>query len=485
MRQALHIFNKDARHLRWELGVSLLFLAAFVYTQVHRSILREVNAETMSYLLLAFWAFLCARLIQAEAIPGDRQFWVTRPYEWRSLLGAKLLFMVVFIGVPLLVADAVVLGMSGFSVASYLGGLLWSLILIIASTLVAFCAFATLTRGLTEWMLAAIVTVAVDYVIAVMANEKRWGGVEWIRDYGYVAIMFLVALVVLLGQYKRRRTMTYIVVMAVGLFGSSIFINYSRSSWAFELETRFSTPKVDPSPIRIAPGAAEHAIPHTDPSLGRQQVVVLAIPVDLSGLREGQDLISDEVRIAIRNDNGEIWSRQGRQLNGSNYLRHLLKGYDVLLQVDRPAFEKANGGAVDIRLTLYLTMLRDLPSRTIRAGAGAVDVPGVGRCQSFADEGQGQGWIGCGSPLRAPPNVLTVYLGDERRDRFQIGTSYSPFPADANSAIVPLVQYFHSGPRDSASAILTSLEPVAHFRRELDLLNVHLTDYQVSSPFER
>ena len=67
----------------------------------------------MSLLLLAFWAFLCARLIQAEPIPGDRQFWITRPYEWSSLLGAKLLFVVVCIGIPLLAADASILGERG------------------------------------------------------------------------------------------------------------------------------------------------------------------------------------------------------------------------------------------------------------------------------------------------------------------------------------------------------------------------------------
>jgi hypothetical protein len=482
VKQALHIFRKDVRFLRWELTALLVLMAIFVYGQVTRGLLYDSRGAILSYLLLSFWAFLCARLIQAEAFRGDRQFWVTRPYEWRSLLGAKLIFVVACIGVPLLVADAVILQVEGFSVASHSAGLLWSLLLITTSTLIAFCAFATLTSGLTQWMLGAIITVGVAYAIASAANERVWPGVEWIRDYGYVAIMFLVAVVVLLAQYKGRRTVVSIVVMAAGWLCSSLFINYSRSPWALELETRFSNPRVDLSGIRIAVQApAERAAPRPN-QIGLPQVMMLAIPIDISGLSEGLDLISDEVSITVKSDEEGIW-RQGRQDSESSYLQRLPKGYRLLVRMDHSPFGKANGRPVDLTIRLYLTMLRDSASRIIRPGEGAVDVPGAGRCRGFTLERDS--WIVCESPLRAPPNVLVVEFGGERRDRFFSGTSYSPFPADANSAIIPLGRYSHSGPRDYAPAKVTSLEPVAHFRRDLEIPNVYLKDYQVLSPFER
>lgn len=484
MKQALHIFKKDVRHLRWELGFSVALMAMFVYAQVVRSVLSDTRAAILSYLLLAFWAFLCARLIQAEPIPGDRQFWITRPYDWGSLLAAKLVFVAACIGVPLLAADALILKVKGFSVASHSPGLLWSLLLIITSTLIAFCAFAILTSGLTQWMLAAIVTVGVEYAIASIANGRVWAGVEWIRDYGYVAIMFLVAAMVLLEQYKRRRTAWSIVVMATGLLGSSLFVNYSRPSWAHELETRFSNPGIDPSRIQIAVQApAERAALHPDP-MGRPQVMLLAIPVDISGLSEGLDLISDEVSIAVKDESGETW-RQGQQDSESSYLQHTLKGFRLLIRMDHSPFGKANGRPVGLNIKLYLTMLRDSASRMIRPGEGAVDVPGAGRCRDFAVQFavQRDSWIVCESPLRAPPNFLVVEFGGERRDRFFSGTSYSPFPADVSSAVTPLSRDFHSGPRDYAPAKLTSLEPVAHFRRDLEIPHAYLKDYQVLSPF--
>jgi len=480
MRQALHIFKKDVRYLRWELGALLVLLAIFVYGQIYRDVLRDIRASIFSFLLLGSWAFLCARLIQAEPIPGDRQFWITRPYDWRSLLGAKLIFVGACIGVPLLVADALILKVAGFSVAPHAAGLLWSLLLITTSTLIAFCAFATLTRGLTQWMLAAIVTVGVVYAIASIANENVWAGVEWIREYGYVAIMFPVAVVVLLEQYKRRGTMWSIVVMAAGLLGSSLFVNYVRLSWALELETRFSNPRIDLSRIRITVQAPEKRAAPRPNQMGLPQVTLLAIPVDISGLSEGLDLISDEVSVTVKNDGGGIW-RQGRQDSESSYFQHMPKGYRLLLRMDRDAFEKANGRPVDLSIRVYLTMLRDSASRIIRPGEGPVDVPGAGRCRDFAVEHDS--WIVCESPLRAPPNVLVVDFGGERRDRFYTGTSYSPFPADANSVIIPLGRYVHSGPRDYAPAKLTSLEPVAHFRKDLEIPNVYLKDYQVLSQF--
>jgi hypothetical protein len=200
-------------------------------------------------------------------------------------------------------------------------------------------------------------------------------------------------------------------------------------------------------------------------------MVSLAIPVKISGLPEGVDLISDELDTTIQNETGEIWT--GKRGNVSNHLQHLPNGYRLAVQVGREAFERANSRPVDIHLTLYLTSLRDSASRVIRAGE-TVDVPGAGRCRDLTEELDS--WIVCESPLRAPPNVLVVALGVPR-DRFLNGTSYSPFPADADSAVIPLGRYSHSGPADFAPATLTSLEPVAHFRRDLNLRGVTLTDY--------
>jgi hypothetical protein len=140
-----------------------------------------------------FWAVLGARLVQAEAIPGDRQFWTTRPYAWRSLLGAKLLFLAVFLSVPLLIADAMILRMEGFPIVAHLPGLFCSVTLTTVGLLMTIVAFATLTRGFTQFVLSAILTIGALIWLAEIGKGNVWGGVEWMRDCGTIAIFFVTA----------------------------------------------------------------------------------------------------------------------------------------------------------------------------------------------------------------------------------------------------------------------------------------------------
>ena len=103
MRQALHIFTKDIRYLRYE--IVLVLAIDMVFAAVHARTSHGLNDACWAELaLIAVAAFLIGRLVLAEAIPGDRQFWITRPYRWQSLLGAKLLFIVAFVNLPILLA---------------------------------------------------------------------------------------------------------------------------------------------------------------------------------------------------------------------------------------------------------------------------------------------------------------------------------------------------------------------------------------------
>ena len=117
MRQTWHIFLKDARRLRYEVIVMLALTAAYAWSQGHSGpiptmrTLRLMQAANIlrAYLLPMAWWFLASLAVYGESLPGNRQFWVTRPYRWTSLLGAKLLFLVAFVSLPLLLADCFIL----------------------------------------------------------------------------------------------------------------------------------------------------------------------------------------------------------------------------------------------------------------------------------------------------------------------------------------------------------------------------------------
>jgi hypothetical protein len=121
MRQAIHIFKKDVRHLWPEITVTLLVAAAFAFLGAGGARFlsdpgasRNLARQMLLFLLPVAWWILIARVIHAEPLPGDRQFWTTRPYDWKSLLGAKALFILGFVNLPLLISDVVILRAAEF-----------------------------------------------------------------------------------------------------------------------------------------------------------------------------------------------------------------------------------------------------------------------------------------------------------------------------------------------------------------------------------
>ncbi len=111
MQQILHIFKKDIRRHWLEILISLALLGLYARIMTRPTVDRmvapeyipwaEISAGTLTSLLIIFWIFLSIRLVQGETLVGDRQWWVTKPYEWWKLLAAKEVFLLAFIGAPL------------------------------------------------------------------------------------------------------------------------------------------------------------------------------------------------------------------------------------------------------------------------------------------------------------------------------------------------------------------------------------------------
>ena len=120
IQQALHIFRKDAQHLRFELAATGLLLVFLLLTGVKTwEALQAGGGRTpipmapLAMLLVISWSMLIARVIQTEALPGDRHFWLTRPYSRASLVLSKALFIVAFINLPLLITQAAIVLLDG------------------------------------------------------------------------------------------------------------------------------------------------------------------------------------------------------------------------------------------------------------------------------------------------------------------------------------------------------------------------------------
>ncbi len=162
MKQMLHIFAKDSRQFWPEILICLALVAAFVWIYPSswlsgntlsavaggdfvQVLFEQYLGGILKLLIPVSWWLLIARVIHAEALVGDRQFWLTRPYEWKKLLGAKALFLVVFLYLPLLIAQCLLLFRAGFHPLSFIPGLLFNLLLITGILVLPLMAIASVT----------------------------------------------------------------------------------------------------------------------------------------------------------------------------------------------------------------------------------------------------------------------------------------------------------------------------------------------------
>src|SRR5579872_3063494 len=154
----LRIFQKDVRHLWPHIGSFLALMAAAAFLDpVYATTGISGAHDLLSGLVLklACWNLLIA-VIHEEKLPGDRQYWLTRPLSWRELLAAKVLFVVAFIQLPLFVYHAIVLMATGIPLGEHLGTLLWRQFFFAAFYILPVAAIAAITSSLGQVILTAL-----------------------------------------------------------------------------------------------------------------------------------------------------------------------------------------------------------------------------------------------------------------------------------------------------------------------------------------
>ncbi len=234
MKQVLHIFRKDVRH-RWiELVVLLALLIAYAWNEM-RSWSRPGSMaygvagffyggtpELLRIMVPLTWIFLVIRIVQDESLVGDRQFWVTRPYNWRQLLTAKLLFAFCFINIPLFLLQSYLLFKAGFSPQQHLAALLAVELTIAFIVIFPVLGLSTLTASLAQFALA-VVGIILYSSVGVFVSSKIPSSSFGDEAGGLVSVLSVaVLLAVIYLQYSRRKTRTSRLLVAA--LGIAIFI---------------------------------------------------------------------------------------------------------------------------------------------------------------------------------------------------------------------------------------------------------------------
>ncbi len=441
MNQVAHIFAKDVRRHWPEIAILLAAMAVWVWVTPYTWGWMRANfsaggealalvgrmflAGLSAVLISLMWWVLTSRLVQGENLVGDTQWWVTKPYEWESLLAAKALFLAAFVAAPMLIADWVLLAEANLHPVEHLLGLGLRILMLACFVLLPLAALAAVTSTFARMTLTVI-----GVFLALGIDAAVLGGVERSRAASRLGLaMVPVVLGVMVGavvfQYARRRTWVTRgwLLAALGLMVAGGYLAYSPALVALEYPQRGS------APMQIELEAPPSAAVRTE-----ENRVSLPLPVSITGLQPGYGTQLNAVRVTAETAQGRVWRSGWEALYGERYMSvHVTETTSngptpanppapegrvmppssaiyvgptrgtVELGIDRAFYDMARAEPVTLHLEFAVTELKAGNPVVLPMQNSDFAVPGLGECSPLWDRATGREYgIRCRSALRQP-----------------------------------------------------------------------------------
>jgi hypothetical protein len=452
MQQAWHIFKKDCRYLWREIILLLVLAIAFCFAM--GDILEGIGAVAV--------AFVVARLIHAEAIPGENQFWITRPYRWQSLLAAKLIFIVTFVNLPVLISQSLILLVRHFPIDVILPGLIWTQVLIFFGLALPIAVMAAMTPGLVPF---AGIVLPLILLLGVAPRVRFPLPFEWILNLIPLMAAIVVCPLILYWLYHARRTVLSRTT-ANGVFLGVVLLTYLVPwSTIFAIQSTLSKQQVAVKVTRDGkvafwpkPGGVELRVPFAIDVSPESDFKIEKFFVSLAG-RDGRrwDLRTEFLSIqnsATSDFNGAIWILVGPA------------------RLDPAFYDMERGQPLNVRISLFLTFFGNARDKTIRLTRSPQNVIAGLQCYAgYANQ------LVCDAPFRWPGLHVAEKTTSGALSGFTRLISYSPFPAEFT--VRPLVRnglvYYSEHPQELDRPVTIDVrEPLAYVRRDLEIRDVEV-----------
>lgn len=444
MSIVFHILGKDLRWLWREIVLFLLVTAGWTWQQAHPEAWTWSNGKSvLPILFFVLWFFIVVRVVQGEALVGNREFWTTRPYEWDSLLMAKAIFLVLVLNVPLLASQVYQLFSAGFSFKwTWIPGLVFLGLAFAACLTIPAFALAAVTESLVQWLLA----VAGLAIFAVVISWLPWDRLPPALNAadqatGAIAILMAGALVAfaIVKQYSRRKQRTAIALLAAAVLASIAIATLTPIGTLRDI--CYPHPS-EPSPIRLA-------LQNSGSNNSREYMVTgflpfkpaLSIPIEGNTTTPDTVALIEGARLNLKGDGGwswqSAWSKEAAEFSADGYQSMLV--FDIPNQELEQLAAHHPAATVEVALAVYKLAV----PRRIETGAASFEIPGVGLCHwddplSLSKDAE------CSAPLRAPDVVLSrldssenTCPADDPKEKLPPGHSAigfiwdeSPLPAD-------------------------------------------------------
>jgi len=441
MKQIVHIFAKDVRRLQIEILLSAAAAALFAWAEAKSLAGGPASvgnpyqgiSGVMNPLVLLSWGVLIARLIHGEVLVGDRQFWITRPYEWPKLLTAKALFVALLLYLPFLLMQIAILLQAGFNPLSYIPGLLYSLLLI-SVFFFSLIGVAAATSNLARMVLTVLAVYLLLVASGSLASFFHFAALSYGNDgpvtYKYIqygepaaiaATLLLCGLAIVL-LYARRRILVARLLLGstplLVLLAYAICVRSVSMDWAYPPAAR-----TEPSVIRMIPFEQDEASRVAAGkwawseqgnffNIDEKKWAVIKVRLRASSVAAGDLWQLNAFRPTLTPAHGARlgldW-QQAQQMFVATETRSQLNYFVLDFLIPRSDYDRLKSSPLTLHLDFALTQAKPWRSWRFPFPEGKFTIADLASCTSQEDSQRDITGLVCNYPLRTPVTSLTAY----------------------------------------------------------------------------
>jgi hypothetical protein len=508
MKQVFHIFLKDVRRYWRESTVSIALVIAFGWNEVRGWARQDAFGSdfvvffTSKYLLglvvvllPVAWAFMVVRVIHGETLVGDRQFWVTRPYEWKKLLGAKALYVLAFVNLPLVALQVYLLSKAGFPPTTYAVGLFWMQVSIALYLVLPVAVLAVVTSTVVQGLLASLMIALYVGGMVALSTQVPSSSFSSSSDRLSGGLVIGAALAIIFLQYARRDTVkSRWIMVGLAIVFVLILVGTPYKTLVERDFPQFGSGEAAPMQMAL--------LPPEDPGgvgvFNKDGEAQVQLPVSVGGIAPGDIIQVDGVLVEIRSPDGMRWDPGWTSPGLVLYPDQ--KATQVTFTIKKDLFERIKALPVQVRTSIAFTVFRERNRRDFIVPRGEFAMADAGLCSvesGFLHK------IQCRAPVRGPASLLLstdmsmstcpLEKGDVPASSGEIARAWiqndNSAPQDPGiSPVKDLNFYFsyanssghqrRSGICPASPLVLSNPEAVARNRIVLDTDRVRLVEYQ-------
>jgi hypothetical protein len=387
-----------------------------------------------------------------------------------------------------LVADGVIVHAYGLPFWTELPGLFWSQVLLAIVFVLPIAALSALTSGFVQLIFAVLTPCVIALGVAIVAPEVVLGGFlggsEWVKAYYAFLVVSVAASAILIWQYAMRNTAAArSVAVAAGILA---VLGMTLIPWsaAFRIQSWLSKQRVDQSLAHVDFDSGNRWLTRAVIEGGDR--VRVELPVNITELPPGVIAKPEGFSVQLQASDGTM--RQADQLP-LRVASNMGQAFSLQASIDGAFYRKVKDEPMKVRASLYMTLFGNQKTVSVPFRDRSVPVAGVGVCSASGGANRQSYFLICSSAFRYPPVLVSYRFVKSAKGSAQDvwsatqprAISYSPFPAELGISPVSQDFTFSTVSVPLSEARVNTVEPLAHIRRNFEIDNLRLSDFEVRS----